>query len=327
MGDFAIERPYLRGRAGYTVSEEEKALVSSKDATSEDKRAFKAKRVKYVEVSFDNGKTFTPVKSAANWKYRIETDDMAEGNHFLLLRAVMENRETAVCRTIVKIDKTAPKVTLISPGEGGKYNGAIEFSGLSSDDVELSSVEALLRKGDKASYGLPKFIQGLHFETAFWGASLWNLGIGLSFFDDNVKLQLHYGQFLQSQFKALYGNHQIRYGGHIVSLKLLANVYELPFGYYFGPDWKWLYLNVALGAQFSLFTHTQSGRPQILSALLTQIEFPRVKFHKQKYFSSFSIFTEGQLWFIPTDVDSKSKKSAIKSVVPHISVGIRVDIF
>ena len=327
MGDFAIERPYLRGRAGYTVSEEEKTLASSKGATSEDKRAFKTKRLKKVEISFDNGKTFVPVKSAANWKYRLETDDMAEGNHFLLLRAVMENKEVAVCRTIIKVDKTAPDVTLISPGEGGRYNGSIDFRGLSSDDVELAKVEALLRKGDKASYGLPKFIQGLHVEGAFWGASLWNLGIGLSFFDDNVKLQLHYGQFLQSQFNVLYGNHQIRYGGHIISLKLLANVYELPFGYYFGPDWKWLYLDLALGAQFSLFTNTQSGRPQILSALLTQIEFPRVKFHKQKYFSSFSIFTEGQLWFIPTDVDSTSKKSAIKSVIPHISVGIRVDIF
>ncbi|MGI5084073.1 Ig-like domain-containing protein [Treponema putidum] len=327
MGDFAIERPYLRGRAGYTVSEEEKALVSSKGAASEDKRAFKAKKLKKVEISFDNGKTFVPVKSTANWKYRLETEDMAQGNHFLLVRAVMENKETAVCRTIIKIDKTAPEITLISPGEGGRYNGSIDFRGLSSDDIELAKVEASLRKGDKASYGVPKFIQGLHVEGAFWGASLWNLGIGLSFFDDNVKLQLHYGQFLQSQFTALYGNYQIRYGGHIISLKLLANVYELPFGYYFGPDWKWLYLDVALGAQFSLFTNTQSGRPQILSALLTQIEFPRVKFHKQKYFSSLSLFTEGQLWFIPTDVDSTSKKSAIKSVIPHISVGIRVDIF
>ncbi|UTC81732.1 Ig-like domain-containing protein [Treponema denticola] len=326
MGDFAIERPYLRGRAGYTVSEEEKALVSSKGATSEDKRAFKAKRIKYVEISFDNGKTFTPVKSAANWKYRLETDDMAQGNHFLLLRAVMENKETAVCRTIINIDKTAPKVTLISPGEGGRYNGAIEFSGLSSDDIELSSVEALLRKGDKNSYGVPTFIQGLHVEVAFWGATLWNIGIGLSFFDDNVKLQLHYGQLTQNQFDTFYKTKNIsqrRYGGHVGSLKLLANVFELPFGYYFGPDWQWLYLNVALGAQFSLFSETQSGKPQVLSAGLFQLEFPRVKLYKRKYFSSFSFFTEGQLWFIPTDINSAS----IRSIMPHLSFGARMNIF
>jgi len=30
--------------------------------------------------------------------------------------------------TIVKIDKTVPNITLISPGEGGRYNGSITFS-------------------------------------------------------------------------------------------------------------------------------------------------------------------------------------------------------
>lgn len=327
MGDFAIERPYLKGRAGYTISDEEKKYAASKDATPEDKRAFKAKKVKRIDISFDNGKTFVSAKSTNKWKYRLETEDLAAGNHFLLIRAVMENREVAVCRTIIKIDKAAPTVTLIAPGEGGRYNNAIEFSGLASDNIELAKVEASLRKGDKSSYGVPKFIQGLHFEAAFWGAALWSTGLGLSFFDDNVKLQIHYGQFLQNQFEVIMRtNKKIRYGGHIISLKLLANVFDMPFGYYFGPDWKWLYLDVALGAQFSLFTDTQSKRPQVLSALLLQLEFPRVKFHKQKYFSAVSFFTEGQLWFIPTDVDS-ANSSSIKSVFPHISAGIRVDIF
>ena len=177
-------------------------------------------------------------------------------------------------------------------------------------------------------YEVPKFIQGLHFEAGIWGATLWNVGVGLSFFDDNVKLQLHYGQFTQSQFDFFYRIRnvplqQIRYGGHVVSLKLLANVFELPFGYYFGPDWRWLYLNVALGAEFSLFTETQSGKPQVLPAALIQIEFPRIKLAKRKHFSSFSFFTEGQLWFITTDVNSPS----IRSLVPHLSGGVRVNVF
>lgn len=327
MGDFAIERPYLKGRAGYNVSDEERVSALAKDTPIEEKRAFKAKRLKRVEISFNNGKTFVPVKSGNKWKYRLETEDLAEGYHFLLVRAVMENNEIALSRTIIRVDNDMPEITLLAPGSGGRYNGEMTFVGLASDNVKVESIQASLRKGDKASYELPKFIQGLHFETAFWGATLWNMGVGLSFFDDNVKLQLHYGQFLQSQFNKIHGNQQIRYGGHVFSLKLLANIFEMPFGHYFGPDWKWLYMNLALGAQFSLFTDTQSGKPQVLSALLTQIEFPRVKFHKQKYFSSFSLFTEGQLWFIPTDVDSKSKKSTIKSVIPHISAGIRVDIF
>ena len=140
---------------------------------------------------------------------------------------------------------------------------------MTRDNIALQEASAALRKGDKATYGVPKFIQGLHFELGFWGATLWNAGIGLSFFDDNVKLQFHYGQFTQSQFDWFYKTQdrslrQIRYGGHVGSIKLLANVFELPFGYYFGPDWQWLYLNVAVGAQFSLlvfFTYFLSRVP------------------------------------------------------------------
>ncbi|MGI5173470.1 Ig-like domain repeat protein [Treponema sp. OMZ 840] len=328
MGDFAIERPYLRGRAGYSVSQEEKDAALSKEASAEEKRIFAGKKLKKVEISFNNGKTFEPVRLKDGWQYRIETENLTEGNHFLLVRAVMENEEIAVCRTIIKVDKTLPHITLVSPGEGGRYNGEMVFTGLASDNVGLKSLDVALRPGDKASYGVPKFIQGLHFEVGFWGATLWNAGVGLSFFDDNVKLQLHYGQFTQKQFDAFYKAQKlepqkIRYGGHVGSLKLLANVLEQPFGYYFGPDWQWLYLNAAVGAQFSLFSDTQSGKPQVLSSALVQLEFPRIKLAKRKYFSSFSFFTEGQLWFIPTDVNEAS----IKSVVPHICGGIRFDIF
>ena len=328
MGDFAIDRPYLKGSAGYSVSQAEKDAAVAKDASADAKRLFAGKRLKSVEVSFNNGRTFVPAKLKDGWQYRIETEDMAEGNHFLLVRAVMENKEVAICRTIVKIDKTVPNITLISPGEGGRYNGSITFTGLASDNVGLQNASAALREGDKSTYGVPKFIQGLHFELGFWGATLWNMGVGLSFFDDNVKLQLHYGQFTQKQFDWFYKmqklpQQQIRYGGHVGSVKLLANVFELPFGYYLGPDWQWLYLNIAVGAQFSLFSTTQSGKPQVLSAGLVQLEFPRVKLYKRKHFSSFSFFTEGQLWFIPTDVNAVS----IKSVMPHLCGGVRVNIF
>ncbi|MFC2289672.1 MAG: Ig-like domain-containing protein [Treponema lecithinolyticum] len=328
IGDFAVDRPYLRGRAGYTVSPEEKSAAFGKSAQSEDKRAFEQKRLKKVEVSFNNGKTFVPAKLKNGWQYRLETEDMAEGNHFLLVRAVMQNEEVAICRTIVQISKTDPQITLISPVEGGRYNAEMPFVGTAQDNIEFENVEAFLRKGDKSSYAVPKFIKGLHFELGFWGATLWNMGVGLSFLDDHVKLQMHYGQFTQEQFSAIYkaqkrAEQPLRYGGNVASVKLLANVFEMPFGYYFGPDWQWLYLNAALGAQFSLFSETQSGRPQVLSALLTQIEFPRVKLKNRKYFSSFAFFTEGQLWFIPTDVNS----AQIKSVIPHICGGVRFDIF
>ena len=120
----------------------------------------------------------------------------------------------------------------------------------------------------------------------------------------------------------------MRYGGHVVSMKILANVFELPFESFAGPDWSWLYMTGALGANFSVFTETQKGKPQVLAAMLAQIEFPRIRLPKKnmRYFRSFALYTEGQLWFIPTDVSSGSA-SAKRGVLPHISVGLRFDVF
>ena len=150
------------------------------------------------------------------------------------------------------------------------------------------------------------------------------MGAGLTFFDDNVKLQVQWGQFTQQQ-RNLFDKSSLRYGGsNIFGMKLLANVYYLPFRYYFGPDWEWLSLNVAVGANFSRFDQSGSGKPQILSAGLFQLEFPRVTFSRQKMFRTIAFYTEGQLWFIPTDVNSEED---VKSIVPQISFGLRVNVF
>ena len=330
MGDFAFNRPYIKGRAGYNLVKKEEVSVDDVNDDSEKSQSEKkvAVGVAKVELSLDNGLTFSTISKGKNWKYRIETGNLQEGEHFFLFRATMKNGDIALCRTLVKVDKTLPEITIISPVEGMKYNENMDFIGLAQDDTELKSVKIELRKGDKFFYGVPKFIQGLHFELGFWGASLWNMGVGLSFFDQNVKLQLHYGQFTQGQRNVVLKERAdlVRYGGHIVSMKILANVFSYGFGYHF-PDAAPLYMAVALGAQFSLFTETQSGKPQVLSSLLMQFEFPRIKLPKGKYFRSFSFFTEGQLWFVPTDVASNNARSVIKSVVPHLACGIRVDVF
>ena len=329
MGDFAVDRPYLKGRAGYTISEEETLLLKDKSTAAGIREAIAAKKLVAVEISFNNGRTFRPLGSKANWKYRLETGDMAEGEHFLLVRARMANDETAVCRMIVNIDKTEPEVTLITPDEGGTYNQSLAYAGLATDNVTVANVTLALRKGDKYLYGIPTIMQGLQFDVGFWGSTLWNMGVGLSFFSNNVKLQLHYGQFLQSEWKLFYkkDNVKMRYGGHVATMKILANVFELPFESFAGPDWSWLYMTGAMGANFSVFTQTQKGKPQVLAAMLAQIEFPRVKLPKKqiKYFRSFAVYTEGQLWFIPTDVATSDRE--IGAVLPHISVGLRLDVF
>ena len=185
-----------------------------------------------------------------------------------------------------------------------------------------------MRKGDKASYEVPSFIQGLYIDFKLWGSTLFQVGAGLTFFDDVVKVQASFGQFTQQQRDAVSSMFGValtdgRYGGNVFSLKILANVSSIPFSYFLGHDWDWLFAGVAVGADFSYFTETNIGKPQILSSILMQLEFPKVKLSNAKAFSSFAMYTEASLWFIPTDVAG----SDIKSLVPQIALGFRTNIF
>ncbi|MCQ2591414.1 MAG: Ig-like domain-containing protein [Treponema sp.] len=329
-GDFAINRPWFKGTAGYVVNPDEITAAKAKDAKKELKEAVSAKSIAHIEVSLDNGKTFRELSTDGKWQYRVENEDMPEGHHFLLVRATMNNGETAIDRFILQVDNTSPTVKLINPAKGGHYNQKMEVSGLSQDNVLLKDVVISLRKGDKSSYELPSFIQGLYVDFHFWGASLFDMGVGLTFFDDNVKLQFGWGQFTAAQREGAskilgidYTN--MRYGGdNILTGKLLANLSTIPFSYFFGRDWSWLYASFALGAQFSRFNETNSGRGQILSAVVGQLEFPRVQLHGRTTFSAFSFYTEGSLWFIPTDVQGSVD---IKNLVPQIAIGVRANIF
>ena len=328
-GDFAVNRPFIKGTAGYSLSEDEVLLSKTKEASEEFKAAVAAKKVAKVELSFDNGKTFTQLSTNEKWMYRIENQDIHEGYHFFLIRATMKNGETAITRTIIQIDNTRPSIRLIAPEVGGRYNQKLNVSGLSHDDVRLEDVTVTLRKGDKASYEVPSFIQGLYLDFRIWGSTLFSVGFGLTAFDDVVKLQFSYGQFTQQQRDAVSnlfkrGLTDMRYGGHVISFKILANIAEIPFSYFFGHDFDWLYANIALGADFSYFTETNSGKPQILSAIIGQLEFPKVKLQNVKAFSSFAVYTEGSLWFIPTDVSSSVN---IKNLIPQIGLGVRTNIF
>jgi len=329
-GDFATERPYITGRAGYALDPEEVAATKTKEASPEFKATVAAKKLVKIELSFDNGKTFEELSTSGTWKYRVENQDIPEGYHFCLVRATMANNEQAINRIIFQVDNTKPSIKLIAPAIGGRYNQILDAQGLSHDDVNLKDVTVTLRKGDKSSYEVPSFIQGLYLDFHFWGATLYDIGAGLTFFDDNVKLQGQFGQFTQEQrdaVSAILGKESTagRYGGsHVLGLKILANISQIPFSFFFGRDWEWLYATFAVGAQFSWFDQTASGKTQTLSALLFQIEFPKVKFKKAKAFSSFAFYAEPSLWFIPTDIASTED---IDSLVPTISVGFRTNIF
>ncbi|MCL2126885.1 MAG: Ig-like domain-containing protein, partial [Treponema sp.] len=350
MGDFAFERPWFSGRAGYALSAGDEAVLADKKAGRAEKAKILAKTPEFIDISFDNGNTFAVTgkgrEKTYDWSYRLETGEMTEGTHYIIVRANMKNGETAITRTLVQVDKTPPQIRLISPQAGGRYNQDLEYTAMASDDVEMASLDYYLRAGDKLAYAIPGFVQGLYFETSLppvirqvangapslfaGGATYMDIGFGLSFFGDNVKIQGQYGFMTQNIYEGLGGEGDLRYGGHVLGLKLLANVYTLPVGSLAGPDWEWLYASFALGANFSLFDvgrqgYTQSGSATWLSAILAQLEFPKVTIPRRSYLRTFSFFTEGQLWFLSTDVNAKSQD--IRTVVPHVITGLRMYIF
>jgi len=359
FGDFAYSRPYLFGRSGYILTEEERAALADRTTDRETRAALAAKTLDYAEISFDNGRTFTRTSSRGSneydYRYRLETGEMPEGVHYILIRSTMQNGEIAVTRMLVQVDKTPPVIRLLSPEMGGRYNTEIVFSASARDDIELTELTYRLRIGDKAFYSVPGFLQGMYFEVTIppflkqiapdfmpnvfaGGATYMDVGFGLSFYDDNVKVQVQYGFMTQGLYESLGGVGQVRYGGHVLGLKILASIYTLPFISIWGPDFEWLSATFSVGANFSLFdafntpnpsypgeTYTQSGSSTWMSALLFQIEFPKVTLPNRKNFRTFSLFTEGQLWFVPTDVDAK--KNNIPVVIPKIILGLRAYIF
>lgn len=317
-GSYVPYRPYLSGTAGWTSAEAPAPADAAAVRRSAEER--RGREVLSVEVSVDNGRTFAPASGRSKWRYRLETQNFSEGSLPVIVRARFRNGEIAASKLYLNLDKTPPKVSIISPGEAGRFNGKISVSGIASDDVELSSVSLALRDGDKAGYELPSFIQGMYLDAHLFGEPTYEVGAGFTFFGDNVKLQFAYG-FTPETF---LGQDRGRFHGNVLSAKLLANIFSFPFAFWLGPDWEFLSANLAVGANFSYFSETQStsiGESSgiVIGAVVTQIEFPKLKFKNWAMFRSYSFYLEGQAWFVSAELDGGIK--------PSITMGLRVGIF
>ena len=328
FGNYAVRRPKVEGTAGYTISKEDKAKLQDKATSKEEKEEILAKTLDKIEISYDNGNTFEKLGKKAKWRFRVENEYLKEGLHYVIVKATMKNGEVVAVRLMIQIDKQNPQVKLIEPVSMGHYNKELIFSGLASDESNLKDVTVTLRSGDKSQYEVASIFQGVYFDVHTLGASLYEVGAGLSFFDDNVKLQFQYGQMTDEQYALLcsfFGreNGGMRYGGNIYGLKLLANVFLLPFKQFFGPSWEWLNMSLAIGADFSVFTQTQAGKSQVLSAMIVQLEFPRIQIPDAKVFGTFSFYSEYQLWFIPSDIIDET----VKAVVNQFAFGFRLYLF
>jgi len=305
-GSYLSYRPWLSGGSGWSLPAPD---PRDKAATEAYRKGAASRRVTKVAVSLDNGKSYREAQGTERWRFRLETQDYAEGGVHLIARATFADGSVAVAKTILSLDKTPPEVKIVEPEENGRFNGSIHSVGSASDSSGLATVDLLIRKGDKRGYELPGFIQGLYIDAHVLGATYYDVGLGLSFFQDNVKLQVMAGQAPEDA----------RFGGEIVGAKLLANIGYLPASYLFGPDWDWLSASFALGANFSYFSRTASGSGLILGAVVGQLEFPKVTVKKWSFMKKYSLYTEGQAWFVSSDVQG--------GIEYRMSCGMRFGLF
>ena len=295
-GDFLTQRTFLRGSLGY--SREGEGDVPE---------------VTDFEISYDNGRTFSTVKPSENWKTRIETEMYPDGPLSVLARVRYSDSSSAYAKMILVIDKMPPVVRLENPKEGKSFNTSLTIEGSADDNSEVKNVMYLVREGDKNSYEVPSFIQGLYVDFHALGATYGEIGAGLTFFDDNVKLQVETGIAPPGRFS-----------GAVIGGKLLANIATVPYSFIFGPDWQNFSLSAAVGAKFSYFTMSDSGISfstpgVILGSVLGQVELIKYRVPDLSMFNTYSLYAEGSLWFISSDVQA--------GVVPRYSIGARIGIF
>ncbi|MBU0956062.1 MAG: hypothetical protein KKI09_11595 [Spirochaetes bacterium] len=337
-GDFIIGRPFVYGSVGWETAVVDKA---DKVAWTAYQELLRQRKVVKVEFSRDNGRSFETAKGTAAFRFRLETQEYPNGELRLLVRATFANGEVVVRKRIFTLDTLPPQVRIIRPTENGRFNQSIMIEGTASDLNGLKEVSVIVRDGDKASYEVPGFIQGSYLDLHLLGATRFEVGVGLSFFDDNVKLQLQIGQgfAVQPSWDNLFGIRldtstaadNSRFGGIILGAKLLANVAYLPFSYWFGPDLDFFSMSFGVGASFTYFSQQASlldmfsppdGKYMVLSGVIAQWEFAKFTFDLP-LFRSYGFYVEGGLIFIPSEVSTKLEEF----IRPTIAFGLRISVF
>jgi hypothetical protein len=324
-GDTITRRPWLTGRTWFS---------SAPMTEGDDMRAARLQRsdflVKRILVSYDNGRSFKRAKgNGNNWRFRLETSQLPLGPQPVVVKAEFANGDHKVRRVLLLVDPQPPQVTSLSPPEKSRHRDEIMVYGTASDNMNLDEVNISLRPRDKFWYSVPPFLQGLYFDVKGLGATYFDVGIGLSLFDNNVRLQAQWGKAPLEDFPdnpLVVGG---RFTGDVFGIKLMANIFHLPFDFMFGPDWIFYSMNVAIGANFSWFSMVDdqglTREPVYMGAIVGQIDIANVNFTHfyptWTKFRNYALYLEPELWFTTTDVQGPAQTEF------RISIGLRINVF
>jgi len=338
-GDVITQRPWISGRA-FVFSEEIYSWQRPSVGFDEEfgyfeyfpavgrrdrRRVERELALESVQVSYDNGHTFMNARRGRgddDWRFRIEAWSLPAGHLPVLVRAQFSNGQEATRRVMLYVDAAPPMVQTLAPSEGTAFRDAILVYGIAGDNNNLASVDVSLRPGNKAFYSVPGFLQGAFICVKALGATFFDIGFGLSFFDDNVRFQFQWGLSpAYGQYSALVTGG--RYTGNVFGIRLLANIFSLPFSWFLGPDWAFFSMNFAVGANFSWFAMDGDRSPLFMSAVIGQWDFAnldmREVFPNWRFFRTFAFYLQPELWFATSDVQGE--------VIFRIGIGLRTNIF
>jgi len=276
--------------------------------------------VKKIEYSIDNGRGFKTARGREKWKFSVEPVELDRGTLPVIIKATFADDSVAIRRIILVVDTRPPVVKTIGPTENSAHRTEVAVYGSAGDDYDMDSVEVSLRPGNKNLYAVPGFVQGLYLDFSGLGGLNYSMGLGLTFFDDNVKVQFNVSQ-------AGSGS---RYSGWAFGGKVLANVWTKNLGEWLGPDWIFLSTSFTVGAHFSYFLMEEQWRetPVVMGQLISQWEIFKADLQyfvpKWKYFKTISLYTEPGLWFAPSDIDGQDVAWRVRFT---IGFGGRISLF
>ncbi|MDR2575811.1 MAG: hypothetical protein LBC52_05140 [Treponema sp.] len=321
-GDVITDRPWLRGQAMFT-------RPPRSDGREYNRAEISQFRVTKVEVSYDNGRTFKRAQGTGDWKWRLEPLDLPPGTQPVVVRAKFENGEETVRRVLLFVDTERPDVEVVSPVEKTILRDEIKVYGAAEDNFELTDVNISLRPYDKFWYSVPEAIRGLYFDVKTLGATYFDIGVGLSFFNNNVRFQGQWGIAPAIDVSSILESGG-RYVGNVWGIKLVANVLDIPFDWLFKDrDWIFYRMKVGVGANFSWFEmddwRNKDNYGLWMGAALLQIDIAnadwKYAYSTWKYFHIMALYLQPEVWFASTDA------IGVPKTIFRVGIGIRVNVF
>ncbi|MBR6200098.1 MAG: hypothetical protein IKQ61_07555 [Spirochaetales bacterium] len=246
------------------------------------KKAYLAENaVSAIYLSLDNGNTYTKaIGTPENWKIRVQTQYLQDGDHVLQIKAVTKNGKESLRYFRVWINRNIPDVIIDTPMDSAHINDRLSVRGSADDDGSIESVKILFRRHDKNLGKVPQFVQGLYLWLQVFGGPYVSGGIGLSFFDDIVRVEAMFGwvptvenmddilsasggsqdqRFFTPEWGWKNYRYEPRFSGFIAGGKLLARIIDIPYEFFFGEDAKNFSFSVELGCAFYWFSGYGAG--------------------------------------------------------------------